>query len=56
MQFIEKSHVDNLDARKHLDFNLLKSSSEFLLTKIDFSIPLINFFRIYRNTINKDHR
>ena len=41
---IEKLYVDNLDARKHLDFHLiLRISPKFL---IYFSIPLINCFTI----------
>ena len=33
---VEKSYVDKLDARKPLDFNLLRFSPEFLIYTISF--------------------
>ena len=36
MKRVEKSYVDKPDARKPLDFNLLRMLPEFLIDKIKF--------------------
>ena len=43
IKIVEKSYVDKLDARKPLDFNLLRISPEFL---IGYTTPFINCFTI----------
>ena len=40
---VEKSYVDNLEAWKFLDLNLLRTSLEFLIDqKIVNSVPIVN--------------
>ena len=36
VKIVEKSYVDKIDARKPLDFNLIRTSPEFLITNINF--------------------
>ena len=38
---VEKSYVDKLDARKPLDFNLLRISSEYLIDQNKF-LPFLS--------------
>ena len=45
-----ESYVDKLDARKHLDFNLLRISPEYLIeVKIDFNHSSQKCFTIFNN-------
>ena len=46
VNYVEKSYVDKLDARKPRNFSLLNTSYDFLLTKKDF---YRTFYRLFHN-------